>query len=136
MRKYVCLFWGIVLIFSMAACRPLGKEKDYLEAKDETTVFFSKHKDKFLSAVDEIERSHSPDDIKINGIELIWYNEEGANATVTFYKEGYGLITGGSIGAFIIVQTTNRIPTGEWNLFQVRMKGASIGRKKVEATPM
>ena len=114
MRKYVCLFFGIVLIFSMLACHPLGKEMNYLDAKEDTTAFFNKHKDKFLSAVDEIERDHSSDDIKINGIELIWYDEEESDATVTFYKQGYGLMTGGQYWG--VYYSANDKPYTNWGV--------------------
>lgn len=114
MRKWVCLFFSIVLILPMIACHPLGKKRNYLEAKDETTGFFNKHKDRFLSAVNEIEKSHSADNIKISGIESIWYDEEESNVTVTFYKQGYGLMIGGQYWG--VYYSANGKPFTNWNV--------------------
>ena len=98
----------------MIACHPLGKKRNYLEAKDETTGFFNKHKDRFLSAVNEIEKSHSADNIKISGIESIWYDEEESNVTVTFYKQGYGLMIGGQYWG--VYYSANGKPFTNWNV--------------------
>lgn len=104
MKKYVFFILGTILIiilcvvFLLASTvrHILGERMNYVEAKEDTIEFFQEHRDDFLSAVDEVVKNNSAHEVVIEGIGSIsLYAETGENTIIKFYKQGYGLMTGG-----------------------------------------
>ena len=113
MRKYLCFLFSTILVLLMTSCHSFGTPMTYIEARSSTVEFFNKHKEDFLAVVAKIKENPSSD-VSIKGIDSIWCDDEDANTTITFYKQGYGLMTGGQYWG--IYYTSNDNPYNNWGV--------------------